>query len=64
MRAFFSFTPSCCDTPLAADLMNEAHILKTAGELKVQPRQVAATPKRCAEGATVPFIARYREEVT
>jgi transcriptional accessory protein Tex/SPT6 len=38
--------------------MNEAHILKIADELKVQPRQVAATAKLFAEGVTVPFIAR------
>ena len=37
---------------------------KIAGELKVQPRQVAATAKLFAEGATVPFIARYRKEAT
>src|ERR1017187_3708796 len=44
--------------------MNEAHIFKIAGELRVQPRQVAATAKLFAEGATVPFIARYRKEAT
>jgi uncharacterized protein len=44
--------------------MNEAHILKIAGELKVQPRQVTATAKLFADGATVPFIARYRKEAT
>src|ERR1035437_1750183 len=44
--------------------MNEAHIFKIAGELKVQPRQVAATAELFAEGATVPFIARYRKEAT
>jgi uncharacterized protein len=44
--------------------MNEAHILKIADELKVQPRQVTATAKLFAEGATVPFIARYRKEAT
>jgi len=44
--------------------MNEAHIQKIAGELKVQPRQVLATAKLFAEGATVPFIARYRKEAT
>ena len=44
--------------------MNEAHVFKIAGELKVQPRQVAATAKLFAEGATVPFIARYRKEAT
>ena len=44
--------------------MNEVHIQKIAGELKVQPRQVLATAKLFAEGATVPFIARYRKEAT
>ncbi|HVV72852.1 MAG TPA: Tex family protein, partial [Verrucomicrobiae bacterium] len=44
--------------------MNEKHIAKIAGELKVQPRQVLATAKLFAEGATVPFIARYRKEAT
>ena len=44
--------------------MNEAHIQKIAGELKVQPRQVLSTAKLFAEGATVPFIARYRKEAT
>ena len=44
--------------------MNEAYIVKIAGELKVQPRQVAATAALFAEGATVPFIARYRKEAT
>src|SRR5215469_640707 len=44
--------------------MNETHISKIAGELKVQPRQVTATARLFAEGATVPFIARYRKEAT
>lgn len=44
--------------------MNEAHIVKIAGELKVHPRQVLATARLFAEGATVPFIARYRKEAT
>jgi hypothetical protein len=44
--------------------MNERHIQKSAGELKIQPRQIAATTRLFAEGATVPFIARYRKEVT
>ena len=44
--------------------MNEGHIQKIAAELKVQPRQVVATAKLFAEGATVPFIARYRKEAT
>ena len=44
--------------------MNEAHIQKIAAELKVQPRQVLSTARLFAEGATVPFIARYRKEAT
>ncbi|AWB66865.1 RNA-binding transcriptional accessory protein [Saccharobesus litoralis] len=35
-----------------------------AQELNVQPLQVAAAVKLLDEGATVPFIARYRKEVT
>ncbi|CAG2144914.1 Protein YhgF [Cupriavidus yeoncheonensis] len=35
-----------------------------AAELTVQPRQVAAAVALLDEGATVPFIARYRKEVT
>ena len=44
--------------------MNELHIKKIAEELKIQPRQVIATAKLFAEGATVPFISRYRKEAT
>jgi uncharacterized protein len=44
--------------------MNEIHIQKIAAELKVQPRQVLSTARLFAEGATVPFIARYRKEAT
>src|ERR1700744_4277120 len=44
--------------------MNEAYITKIAGALNVQPRQVLSTAKLFAEGATVPFIARYRKEST
>src|SRR5512138_1117950 len=43
---------------------NEAYVGKIAGELKVQPRQVAATARLLAEGGTVPFISRYRKEAT
>lgn len=35
-----------------------------AQELKVKPEQVNATIKLLDEGATVPFIARYRKEAT
>ncbi|MDB5902576.1 MAG: binding domain protein, partial [Betaproteobacteria bacterium] len=33
-------------------------------ELGVRPQQVAAAVALLDEGATVPFIARYRKEVT
>ncbi len=37
---------------------------KIAKELGVRDQQVAATAKLLAEGATVPFISRYRKEAT
>ncbi|MEQ5838829.1 RNA-binding transcriptional accessory protein [Paraburkholderia acidicola] len=39
-------------------------VQRIATELAVQPRQVAATVELLDEGSTVPFIARYRKEVT
>src|SRR5512136_1211480 len=44
--------------------MNEAHITKIAQELSLTPKQVQATTDLLNEGATVPFIARYRKEAT
>lgn len=44
--------------------MNESHIQKISRELGLQLRQVAATAKLFSEGATIPFIARYRKEAT
>ncbi|AEG31598.1 Tex family protein [Thiomicrospira cyclica] len=44
------------------DHLNFAQII--AEELKVKPNQVAAAIALLSEGATVPFIARYRKEVT
>ncbi|MCF6159447.1 MAG: RNA-binding transcriptional accessory protein [wastewater metagenome] len=44
--------------------MNETHITKIAEELHVLKNQVRATASLLAEGATIPFIARYRKEVT
>ncbi|MCI5146779.1 MAG: RNA-binding transcriptional accessory protein, partial [Candidatus Electrothrix sp. AR3] len=35
-----------------------------AQELKIAPAQVAAAAQLLAEGATVPFISRYRKELT
>ncbi len=42
----------------------ERHLATIAGETGIAPRAVAATAKLLAEGATVPFIARYRKEAT
>ncbi|WP_446810212.1 Tex family protein [Methylomonas sp. 2BW1-5-20] len=39
-------------------------IQRIAEELSVKPQQVAAAATLLDEGATVPFIARYRKEVT
>jgi len=44
--------------------MIEKHLARLVTELKLQPRQVAATAVLLEEGATVPFIARYRKEKT
>ncbi len=44
--------------------MNEAHVTRVAAELALRPQQVLAAAKLLAEGATVPFIARYRKEAT
>lgn len=42
----------------------EKHFLQIAGELAIAPRQVQATVELLDDGATVPFIARYRKEAT
>ncbi|MCE9587593.1 MAG: RNA-binding transcriptional accessory protein [Verrucomicrobia bacterium] len=44
--------------------MIEKHLVQITAELGLQPRQVAATAVLLEEGATVPFIARYRKEST
>ena len=44
--------------------MNEKHIARIAHELNLTPQQVRATAGLLEEGATVPFIARYRKEAT
>ncbi|HEY3376829.1 MAG TPA: Tex family protein [Armatimonadota bacterium] len=44
--------------------MNGSHIARIAGELGVQAARVEATGRLLAEGATVPFVARYRKEAT
>jgi protein Tex len=40
------------------------HILTVANELAIKELQVAATAGLLDQGATIPFIARYRKEVT
>ncbi|HTJ78381.1 MAG TPA: Tex family protein [Rariglobus sp.] len=47
-------------------LPNAEHVLRIAQELgsSVKVHQVASTAQLLKEGATVPFIARYRKEVT
>ena len=40
------------------------HYLKIATELTISIKQVQATVELLDEGATVPFISRYRKEVT
>lgn len=44
--------------------MKPEYFLKIATELNVKPAQVTATAELLSEGGTVPFIARYRKEVT
>ncbi len=43
---------------------NPEHVLRIAEELSLKIHQIAATAQLFAEGATVPFIARYRKEAT
>lgn len=42
----------------------QQHHDRIARDLQVSQRQIAATVRLLAEGATVPFISRYRKEVT
>ena len=44
--------------------MNSTHISRIAQELNISARQVSATAELLSEGATVPFISRYRKEAT
>jgi uncharacterized protein len=44
--------------------MNEIHAKKISEELGISVQQAAATAGLFEEGATIPFIARYRKEVT
>jgi uncharacterized protein len=44
--------------------MKEKYIKIISGSLSVRPGQVASTVRLLQEGATVPFISRYRKEAT
>lgn len=44
--------------------MNETHISNITDELKLNISRVRAVSELLEEGATIPFIARYRKEVT
>jgi protein Tex len=44
--------------------MNEEQIKRIAAELNIEPRQVKSTLLLLEQGATIPFVARYRKEIT
>jgi uncharacterized protein len=44
--------------------LENKHVNKIADELNIAVRQVQATARLLKDGGTVPFIARYRKEVT
>src|SRR4051794_3197466 len=45
-------------------MLSQKLVERIAGELSLSPRQVENTLKLFEEGATIPFVARYRKEVT
>lgn len=57
-----TFPPTTAASALAP--LPPKHLETITRELALQPRQVMATALLLKEGATVPFIARYRKEVT
>ncbi len=44
--------------------MSAEHVTKIAKEMKLAGTQVGAVAELLAEGATIPFVARYRKEAT
>lgn len=50
--------------PPSADPLPAAHLETITRELGIAASSVIATAKLLAEGASIPFIARYRKEVT
>ena len=45
-------------------IMNELIIKELTSELNISGNQIETTLKLLEEGATIPFIARYRKEAT
>jgi len=45
-------------------MIHDSYAARIGAELAIAPRMIEATGKLLAEGATVPFIARYRKEAT
>ena len=59
--------PAACDSPAAigSERLRVANINRQiAAELGVREQQVEATVALLDGGATVPFVARYRKEIT
>ncbi len=44
--------------------MNKAHVSILSKELQISEKQIAGTIQLLEEGATIPFISRYRKEIT
>ena len=44
--------------------MNEDVINKVSNKINLKPSQIKSVINMLSEGATIPFIARYRKEVT
>jgi uncharacterized protein len=51
-------------SPAGEERMHERFVEKIAQELSLRSGQVEATARLLADGATIPFIARYRKEAT
>ncbi|GHA68589.1 RNA-binding transcriptional accessory protein [Formosimonas limnophila] len=51
-------------TTTAADILQNRIIPQIAADLQIKPHQALAAVTLLNEGATVPFISRYRKEVT
>lgn len=62
--ALRTFHRPLCSALFSMAAPNPDHVLRLAAELNLKVHQVASTAQLLAEGATVPFIARYRKEAT